>query len=152
VQRISRHNLAILRMHRPRNYRAITARHAHRHHDRFSRTRRAVIHRRVRDLHACQLADHRLELEHCLQRSLRDLRLVRRIARQKLATRDDRIDQHRPIVLVNTRAQKARISRSILVRVLTKLVDDLSLAMLAWNRKIALELVLLRNTCKQIVD
>ena len=112
VLRIRRHHLAILRMHRPRNHRLIAPGHAHRHHHRLGRAGRPVIHRRVRNLHAGQLADHRLELEHRLQRALRNLRLIRRIAGQKLAALHQRIDDHRLIVPIHPRAQKARIARS----------------------------------------
>ena len=59
---------------------------------------------------------------------------------------------HRPVVPVHARAQKARIARSIVLRERTKAVHDLRLAMLAGNRKIALELVLRRNRREQIVD
>src|SRR5579871_5833809 len=109
-------------MHSPCNDRAIASSHTHSHHDRLSRAGRAVVHRSVGDLHAGQLADHRLELKHRLQRSLRDLRLVRRIARQKLSALHKRVDNHRPIVSIYTGTQKARITRGIALSESTKLI------------------------------
>ena len=69
-----------------------------RHHQRLGRAGRAVVHGRVGDIHAGQFADHRLKLEDRLQRSLRDLRLIRRVRGEELAARNQRVDHHGPIV------------------------------------------------------
>ncbi len=152
MQRIRRQHLAILRMHRLCYYRTIAASHAHRHHHGLGHARRPVIHRRIRNLHPRQLADHRLELEQRLQRPLRNLRLIRCITRQKLAARYHRINKHWPIVPVSPRAQKARIARSILLGKRLEVLDHLLLAMLPRNIQITRQPVLGRNRGKQIVN
>jgi hypothetical protein len=67
--------------------------HAPRHHDRFPARGRAVVHRRIRHVAAEQPRDLRLELEHHLQRALRDLGLVRRVGGEELAALDQMIDR-----------------------------------------------------------
>ncbi len=145
MRRVGRNHFAILRVHGPRDHRRIAPGHPHRHHDRLGRARRALVHRRVRNLHAGQLADHRLELKHRLQRPLRDLRLVGRVARQKLTALHQRIDDHRLVVLVHARTQKACVPGRIVVRVPTKALDDLRLAVLARDIQIRVKLVLRRD-------
>ena len=56
------------------------------HGDRLSSSRRAVIVRGVRHVHAGQLADHGLEFKGALQNALADFRLIRRVAGDKLLT------------------------------------------------------------------
>ena len=67
---------------------------------------RPVVHARVRHVHARQLADHRLQLEHRLERALTDLRLVRRVRGVVLAARNDVSDRARNEVPVSAPAQE----------------------------------------------
>ena len=62
---------------RPRLTRTRRTRAGPRHVHGLDERGRAVVQRGVRDLHAGELADHRLELEQRLQRALGELRLVR---------------------------------------------------------------------------
>ena len=150
--RVGRNHLAILWMHRARDDSLVASGDAHGHHHGLSRAGRTVVHRRVGDLHAGEFADHRLELEHRLQRTLRDLRLVRRVAGQKLAALDERVDDDRPIVAIRPRAKKAGVARCIVVGEGAEAIDDLRLRVLARNRKIARQLKFGGNRRKQIVN
>ncbi len=80
-----------------------------RHQAGFRQRRRAVVHAGVRDVHARERADQRLELEDRLQRALADLGLVRRVARQELAAHHERIDDRRAEVAVRSGTQEARV-------------------------------------------
>ncbi len=88
----------------------------HRHHGRFRHRGRAVVHGCVGHVHAGQLADHGLKFEDRGERALRDFGLVGRVGSQKLAARDHRIHQHRPVVVVNARAQKGRVAVGVIAR------------------------------------
>ena len=68
--------------------------------------RRRLVERGVRDRQPGQLRDRRLVLEHHLQRPLGDLRLVRRVRRQELRARQDRVDQRRHVVVVHARPEE----------------------------------------------
>ena len=63
----------------------LALRHAQAHQHRFRRRAAAVVQAGVGDVHAGQLADQRLVLEHRLQRALADLRLVGRVGGVELA-------------------------------------------------------------------
>ena len=99
-------HLAIFGMHRPRDQHAAFAGDAHGHHGGFGHGGGAVVHRSVGHVHAGELADHGLEFEDGGERALRDLRLVGRVGRQKLAARDHRIHQHRAVVVIDAGAQE----------------------------------------------
>ena len=103
---VSANDLAIFRMHAARDQSAGASGEAHGHHHGFGRAGRAVVHRGVRDFHAGQFADHRLEFEDGLQRALRDLRLVGRVGGEELAARDQRVDDDRTVVVVGARAEE----------------------------------------------
>ena len=150
--RVGAHHLAILRVHRARNHHPIASRHAHRHHRGLRRCGRSVVHRRVRDIHARQLADHRLEFKDGLQGPLRDLRLIGRVRGEKLAALYDGVDQHGPVVPVNARAQKTRVAVGVLRRRGFEVIDDFRFAHLARNHKVARQPIFLRNDGKEIVD
>ena len=79
-----------------------------RHADRFPAGGRAVVHRGIGDLAAVQPRDLGLELEQHLQRALRDLRLVGRVAGQKLAALDDVVDARRHMVAIGAAAEEER--------------------------------------------
>ena len=68
---------------------------------------RALVHARVGDRQAGQLADRGLVLEHHLQPALGDLRLVGRVGRQELGAGQDRVDQARDVVVVHPGAEEA---------------------------------------------
>ena len=152
VLRVGRDHLAILRMHRPGYHGFIPSGHADSHHHRLGRASRPVVHRRVRNLHTGQLTDHGLELEHCLQRALRYLRLVGRVAGQELAAQHQAIDDDRLVVPVHARAQKAGIAGGVVLGKRTEAVDDLRLRVLPRNVEVARELILSRDRLKQRVD
>ena len=78
-------HLAVLGMHAGSNYGLVAAGYADSHHQSLGRAGGAVVHRRVGDIHAGQLADHRLKLEDGLQRALGNLRLIRGVSREELA-------------------------------------------------------------------
>ena len=65
--------------------------------------RRPVVARRVRDVHAGQLADRGLVLEDRLQHALAHLRLVRRVGGQELAALHHGVDDRRHVVVVDAR-------------------------------------------------
>ena len=69
---------------------AVAAGDADGHHHGLGGAGGAVVHAGVGDLHAGELADHGLELEHGLEGALRDLRLVGRVAGEELAALDER--------------------------------------------------------------
>jgi hypothetical protein len=77
------------------------------------RRRRAVVERRVGDLHAGQLADHGLVLEDHLERALRDLGLVRRVGRRVLGTGHDRAERGRDEVIVDAAAEEAGVAAGV---------------------------------------
>ena len=124
-------HFTVLGMHAARDHGGVSAGDADRHHDRLGGAGRAVVHAGVGDLHAGQLADHGLELEHGLQRALRNLRLVGRVAGQEFAALDQRVDDDGLVVLVHARAQKACIAVGIAVGIRAEAVDDFRFAVLA---------------------
>ncbi len=71
--------------------------------------RAAVVAGRVRDVHARQLADHRLVLEDRLQRALAHLGLVRRVRGQELSAREDDVRDRRDVVVVDSRAEEREL-------------------------------------------
>ena len=73
-----------------------------RHGDRFPAGGRAVVHRGIGDIDAEQARDLGLEFEQCLQRALRDLRLIGRVGGEKLAALDDMIDARGHMMAVGT--------------------------------------------------
>ena len=74
------------------------------HGDRLGRGGRAVVVRGVGDVHAGQLADHRLEFKRALQNALADLRLIGSVAGDKLFAGGDGFDDRRDEVAVGARA------------------------------------------------
>ena len=70
---------------------------------------RPVVARRVRDVHAGQLADHRLVFEDRLEDALAHLRLIRRVRGQELAAREDRVDDGRHVVVVDAGAEERQL-------------------------------------------
>ena len=118
----------------------------------FGRARGAVVHAGVGDVHAGQLGNHGLELEDGLQRALRDLRLVGRVAGEELAALHQRIDDHRAVVAIGAGAQEAGVAGRVLLAGGVEVVDDFALALLARDVEVAGEAILGGNDGEQIVD
>ena len=97
-----------MRMQAAREHRLAALGDAMRHQHRLGGAGRAVIHGGVRHIHAGERRHLRLELEQVLQRPLRDLRLVGRVARQELRALDQMIDGRRNMVLVGACADEER--------------------------------------------
>ncbi len=92
--RIGAHHFAVFGMDGAGDDHAVAAGDAHGHHGGLGAGGGAVVHRRVGDVHAGELADHGLELEDGLQRALRDFRLVGRVGGEELAALHDGVDEH----------------------------------------------------------
>src|SRR5713101_4432646 len=95
------------------------------HQHRFSDRGRAVVQRRVRHLHPCELADHRLKLERVLQSPLTQLGLIWRVSGEELGARDQWIDDYRYEMRVGARAKKRLIVDRVLRFELTKVIQQL---------------------------
>jgi hypothetical protein len=93
-----------------------------------------------------------LKLEDRLQRTLRNLGLVRRIAGQKLAALHERIDNDRAVMAIGACTEKAGVIRLVPFPRGAKIIDDLTLRLLARNYKISPEAVLGRNAREEIID
>ena len=74
---------------------------------------RAVVARRVRDVHAGQLADRGLVLEDRLEHALAHLGLVRRVRGQELAALHDRVDDRGDVVVVDAGAEERELPRRV---------------------------------------
>ena len=70
MPRVGGEHFAILGMHGARHQDAVTAGQSHGHHRRFGNGGRAVVHRRVGNFHASELADHGLKFEDRGERAL----------------------------------------------------------------------------------
>ena len=98
----------VMRVHARRDQRLLAPRHPARHEHRLGHRGRAVVHRRVGDIHAGEARHLRLEFEQILQRALRDLGLVGGVAGQELAALDEVVDRGRDMVLVGAAAEEER--------------------------------------------
>ena len=134
------------------NHGLVAAGDAHGHHHRFGSAGGPVVHAGVGHVHAGQLGDHGLELEDGLQRALRDLGLVGRVAGEELAALDQGVDDDRPVVAISARAQKAGVAGGVLVAGGAEVVDDFALGLLARHVEVAVEAVLGGNDGEEIVD
>ena len=118
----------------------------------FGGAGRAVVHRGVGDVHAGELADHRLKLEDGLQCSLRDLRLIGRVGGEPFAARDQRVDDDGAVVRVGSGAEEAHVALGAFSGARAEEVDDFALGILARDVEIAGEAVFGRNGGEQVVD
>ena len=100
------HDLRIMRMQPAREHGLAPLGDAMRHQRRLGAGGRAVIHGGVGDLHAGEHGDLRLELEQILQRALRYLRLIGRVAGQELRALDQMIDARRNVMLIGAGADE----------------------------------------------
>ncbi len=151
MRRVGAEHFAILGMHVARDRRRTPPGDANRHHHRLGRTRRAIIHRGIRQVHAGEFRNHRLELEDGLQRALRKLRLIRRVGGQKFAALHQRIDHHRPVMEVSPGAEKTGVTFAVFFCALLEPVDDFRLRHLARNSEIARQTKFGRNGRKKLV-
>ena len=145
-------HFAKLGMHAARHRYRSASRQADRHHHGFRRRRRAVIHGSIRNLHAGQLTDHRLKFKNRLQRSLRNLGLVRSVSRKKFPTRDQRVNDHWPIVVVSSGSKKTGVILTVLARALAKPVHNFRLRHLPRNFQVTIKAVLAWNRRKQLIN
>ena len=81
---------------------------AHRHERSFRHRRGAVVHRRVRHVHAGQARDHGLEFVDELQRALARLSLVGRVGAVEFPARGNRPHGGRDVVLVGAGADEVQ--------------------------------------------
>ena len=105
------HDLGVVRMQAARQQGLFALRHAVGHQHGLAGAGRAVIHRGVGDLHAGQRRDLRLELEEVLQRALRDLGLVGRVAGQEFRALDQMVHRGGDMVLVGAGPDEERHGR-----------------------------------------
>ena len=108
--RVGVHHLAVFGMDGFGDQDSAAVGNAHSHGYRFGGAGRAVVHGGVGDLHAGELADHRLELEDGLQGTLRNLRLVGSVGGEELAPLHQRIDNDRPVVAISAGAEKTGVA------------------------------------------
>src|SRR6266516_292063 len=76
---------------------------------------RAVVTRRVRDVHAGDLADRGLVLEDRLEHPLAQLRLIGRVRGQEFASLEHRVDDRRHVVVIEARPEERHVRPVVLV-------------------------------------
>ncbi len=145
-------DLAVLGMDRGGDHRLTAAGDTGGHHQRLGRAGRAVVHGGVGHVHAGQLADHGLELEDRLQRTLGDLRLVRGVGGEEFSAGDERIDDDRAVVRVGARAQEGGIALRAFGGALAEELHDLAFGVGARNLEVGLQTVFGGNGRKQVVN
>src|SRR5215475_1895625 len=121
---IRREHFAILGMHAASNCNRSASSEPGGHHYSFRSGGRAIVHGGIRYLHAGKLADHGLKFKDGLQRALRNLRLVRRVGRKKLAARNERVNDDWAIVIVGASAEKTGMVLAVFPRALPEPVND----------------------------
>ena len=152
VMRISGEHLAIFRMHAARNDHRTPAGQTHRHHHGLGGGGRTVIHGSVGNFHAGEFANHGLEFEDRLQRALRNLRLIGRVGGQKLAARNQRINDDRAVVGVGAGAKESGVAVAVFAGALAKPVHDLGFGHLARYFEIPFQPVFRGDGREQIID
>ena len=120
-------NFAIFRMHGAGDQHFIALGDAHSHHGGFRNGGGAIIHRSVGDIHARQLAHHGLEFEDADESALRDFGLIRSVGGEKLTARDNGVDDHRAVVVIDSGAEKTRIAIGVAGRLLLEIIDNFEL-------------------------
>ena len=113
---------------------------------------RAVVVRRVRDVHAGQLTDHGLELKRALQNALADLRLIGGIAGDKLLARGNGFDNGGDEVAVAARAAKDGLEDLVLLGQISDLLAHLQLAQALRQIQAVMQEHLLRHCRVEIVQ
>ncbi len=139
-------------MYRPRHQHALAARQALRHQHRLGCRRRTVVHRSVSNFLTYELAHQRLKLENCLQRALRDFRLIGCVRGEKLAALDDRVRHHRAQVTVDARAKKTRVPVRVFRRALFEILNDFCFRIRSGNLQCFAQPKAFGNAGKKFVD
>jgi hypothetical protein len=118
------------------------------------RDRRAVVARRVRDVHSGQLADRGLVLEDRLQDALADLGLVRRVRGQQLPLREDGVDDRGDVVVVDAGTQERELlaGRDVALRELGQVRDELLLGERRLEVEPTLEADAFGDVAKELLD
>ena len=150
--RVRPHDLPHLRARRLGDHDLRAARRVLRDEARVCRNGRAVVARRVRDVHARQLADRGLVLEDGLQHALRHLRLVRRVGRQQLTALEDRVDDRGHVVVVDAGAEEADLVDDVLRRELLQVALQLRLGQRRRDRQLTRVAHRLRDVAKELLD
>ncbi len=145
MRRVGVNHFPILGMQVARDHRGVPPSDADRHHHGLGSGRRAVIHRGVRQVHAGEFGDHRLELEDGLQCALRKFRLIRRVGRQEFAALHERVNDHRPVMEVSSGSEKTGVTFAVFFRALLEPIDDFRLSHLPGNSEVARQTVFGRN-------
>ena len=150
--RVRPHDLAHLRARRLGDHDLRAAGRVLRDEARVCRDGRAVVARRIRDVHPRQLADRGLVLEHGLQHALRHLRLIRRVRRQQLAALEDRVDDRGHVVVVDAGAEEADLVDDVLRRELLQVALQLRLGQRRRDRQLTRVAHRLRDVAKELLD
>ena len=106
VLRVSLQHLAIFRMNAARDQHGVAAGEALGHQHGFGERGRAVVHGRVGDFLAGELADQRLKFEDGFESSLRNFGLIGRVGSQEFAALNQRVGDDGAKVIVDARAEK----------------------------------------------
>ena len=114
----------------------------------------AVVARRIRDVHARELADRRLVLEDRLEDALAHLGLVGRVRGQELASLQDRVDDCRDVVVVDARSEEGELDARVRVlgRELLEMPDELRLGECRRHGQVAGEPDRLGDLLEEVVD
>ncbi len=120
--------------------------------ERVGGDRRPVVARRVRDVHAGELADRGLVLEDRLQHALAHLGLVRRVRGQQLTALQHGVDDRRHVVVVDARTEEADLVDDILRRELLQVPLELGLGERRRNLELARESHCRRNIAEELFD
>ena len=131
IARVGGDDLAVLGMDGGGDDRLVASGDAHGHHQAFGGAGGTVVHGGVGDVHAGELADHRLELEDGLQGSLRNFRLIGSVGGEPFAARDERVDDDGPVVRVGAGAEEGDVALGVFGGALAEEVDDLAFGILA---------------------
>ena len=114
--------------------------------------RRAVVAGCVGYVHAGELADRGLVLEHRLQHTLAHLGLVRRVCGEELAALQHRVDDCGHVVVVDAGPEEADLVDDVLRRQLLHVPLQLGLGQRRRNRELTVEAHRGRNVSEELVD
>ncbi len=116
--------------------------------------RRTVVAGRIRHVHRGQLADDRLVLEDRLEDPLAHLGLVGRVRREKLAARQEGIDDRGDVVVVDPHPEEAQLTGRIGVPrgELLQVADECRFRQRPGDVELAAEPDALRDLREQLVE
>ncbi len=120
----------------------------------IGRDRRPVVAGCIGHVHPGQLADDGLVLEDRLQHPLAHLRLVRRVRREELASREDDVDDRGDVVVVDPRTEKRELGAGVDVSrsELLDVADELGLPERGRDVELAVEANADRHLLEELVD